>query len=618
MAARLVRGRPAAWWRAKRRRLLRFWALGAAVSVVVTLASALGVLEATQARTYDALLTLVGRHVASGVVIVAIDDEDFEALGQVQPLPRDYLAKILRGLQRAGASVVAFDVDFAAPTAHDAALAAAIAGFSEHGLGKVVLTLAQPPEGPLAPPAFTTRLLRGAPDVPIDADDVIRRAVLFVPEGNGGRPSLAAAVVGRVAGLDQAGLEDTLARGRIPGDAGARGLPVIRPGEGLRINFAGPTRTFLTLPGRTVAALAADGADPPTDNPIRGKVALVGAAFAASRDFFKTPHGEMPGVEIQANIVHMVLTRSFIRPAGWLLAFALQLAVVAGAGVVMVAVSGLLGTMLCLAVPVAVALPASLLAFSRGGYWIDFVLPLMATRGLTLLASFLEGRRVEREFGQYVSPEVARSVADEVASLEGERRMVSILFADVRNFAPLLEQLPSSAVARRLTEYYDAMSELTFAHRGMIHDFSGAGIMAVFGAPLEDGDHAAHAIRTAVGMSARLAALNARWKDAGLPTLTMGIAVHSGEVFAGNIGSKGRKKYALVGDNVTVASRVEGLNHDFGTAILITHATREALGDRVQVRDRGVVQVGDREEPVRVYEVIALTEEPAAMTQGRR
>ncbi len=145
-------------------------------------------------------------------------------------------------------------------------------------------------------------------------------------------------------------------------------------------------------------------------------------------------------------------------------------------------------------------------------------------------------------------------------------------------------------------------------HRGIIIDFVGDAVLAVYGAPLENPAHALDAVRTGLATQAGLVALNARWQARGLPTLKMGIGIHTGSVFAGNVGAPDRIKYAVIGDTVNVAARVEGLNKELGTAFLITEDTYAILPGRVQVGDRGEMKVKGRHRPVRVYEVFSLAD----------
>jgi adenylate cyclase len=615
------RRRLGSWWRTHRRRLLQFWAVGIAASVIVTVASAAGYLEGTQARTLDLLMRLRGSQLVSDVVIVAIDDDAFESLGQRQPLARDYLARLVVGLRRAGAAVVGLDIAFDAPTtpAADRALARAIGEFGDGGLSRVVLTSdATPPSGALASPAFLGRVVRGESTTPDDEDGLVRRTALLAP-GSAGRfgPSFSLAIVARLAGISQRALDDALGESggelalpvlRRDGSLDLSGDPplVIRPGELQRINFVGSEKSFLTVPARAVAPLAEPTVEVAPDNPFRGRIVLVGATFKESRDFALTPYGSLPGVEVHANIVHMLLTRSFIRPSGWALSFVLQVVAVLGTGVVLVVYPPLTATIVSVGGMFLLGFPASYVVFRRASYWIDFVLPILATRFLGFGADTLERRRFKQAFSRYVSKEVAAQVLAEAPGLSGERREVSILFSDLRGFTTLSEGMEPERVAATLNEYFDAMTAAIFRYRGMINDFVGDAVMAIFGAPLADREHPLHAARAALAMSEALEALNARWKKQGLPLLRMGIGIHTGDVFAGNVGGRARMKYTIIGDAVNVASRVEGLNKELSTTILITEATRRALGDRAESRDCGPREVKGRTELVQVHELLAV------------
>jgi adenylate cyclase len=599
--------------------------------VIVTAASAAGYLEGTQAKTLDLLMRLRGSELVSDVVIVAIDEDAFDSFGQRQPMPRDYLAKLVRGLRRAGAAVVGLDITFQTATApaEDAALARAIADFNDGGLSRVVLTAtAMPKSGPLADPALVRGLVRGMPDIPEDNDAMIRKTALLVP-GSDGRPepSLALAVVARAGGMTQTTLDDALraAGGELSlpvwrgsGGLDPRGDPplAIRPGELLRINYVGRAKSFLTIPANAVAALADPGAEIAPDNPFRGRVVFVGATFQEGRDYFTTPHGAMAGVEVHANVAHMLLTRSFIRPSGWLVSFAIQVLVVMGTGAVLVTYSPMIGTLVSVGGMILIGFPASYVIFHRGSYWVDFMLPILATRFLGFGADTLERRRFKAAFSRYVSKEVAAQVLADASGLRGERREVSVLFSDLRGFTTMSETMPPEQVAAILNEYFDAMTAAIFKHRGMINDFVGDAVMAIFGAPLTDREHAWHAVQAALAMSEALEALNVTWKVDGLPQLRMGIGIHSGEVFAGNVGGRSRVKYTLIGDAVNVASRVEGLNKELATSMLITEATRRILGDRVVVRDCGPREVKGRAELVHVHELLGLGSDPPGTQEG--
>lgn len=622
-----IRQRASVWWQRHRRRLLQFWALGIVVSIGLTAVSAAGYLEGTKALSLDLLLQLRGPRLASDVVIVAIDDASFEALGQRQPISRDHLARVVRGLQRAGAAVVGLDVALTAASAPaaDAALARAVREFADGGLSRVVLVAVEAPlSGPLSEPVFWMSVVRGSPDLPDDLDGTTRRVAPVVPQEGRLAPAFSMAVTARLAGLDQPALERAVAAGSVrlarwpEGEGTAPATPLdVRPGDFWRINYMGPARSFLTIPSSVVAALADGGAGLAADNPFRGRVALVGATFRDSREFFETPYGRLTGVEVHANVIHMLLTRTFVRPSGWAITLAVQLALALAAGLLMVTLRPTAAAALILVVAPALGVAVSYLAFHRGSYWIDFSLPFVATQVLAAGMDWLERRRVRQAFGRYLSPQVAAAVLADAPSLAGRRRDVSVLFSDLRGFTTLAETMAPEEVARRLDEYFDVMTRIIFRHGGMVNDFIGDAVMAVFGAPLGDRDHAMHAVQAALAMDEGLQALNARWAEAGLPPLRMGIGVHSGEVFAGNVGGRSRTKYTIVGDAVNVGSRVEGLNKELGTTILITEATFSILAGRVKARDCGPLPVKGRHEPVRVFELQGVATEAVGAPVGR-
>jgi adenylate cyclase len=187
----------------------------------------------------------------------------------------------------------------------------------------------------------------------------------------------------------------------------------------------------------------------------------------------------------------------------------------------------------------------------------------------------------------------------------GEVRTVSILVADLRGFTALAERITPSRTATILNDYLTVMVEVILARRGIIQDFAGDGILAVFGLPREDPDHTWHAVVSAVEMQAALDGLC--WRGEGeWIRLAMGVSVHTGEVFAGTLGSPRTPKYGVVGDTVNTASRIEELNRGLGTSVVLSGEAVAQLRDRVQVRNRGWFPVRGRSHPVEVFELLAL------------
>ena len=294
-----------------------------------------------------------------------------------------------------------------------------------------------------------------------------------------------------------------------------------------RISYTGPPGTLTAFPAGPLVALARSGQDVAADNPFRDRIVLVGGTFAMSRDFYPTPTGFMSGVEIQGNAVHTLLTRRIMRPPPWWL----NLAVLLGACLVVAVASlwlrPLWATAASLAL-VATIVAASFEAYRRGGYWLDFVAPVAAMLIYQQGARIMARRRLRAAFGQYVSPEVMARVLRAGSHLGGEMREVTVLVSDLRGFTTLCERLAPAQVTEAMNEYLTAMVDRILAHRGMVSDFIGDGILAFFGAPVDDPEHPWHAVQTALEMQAALEALNARWTREGKLPLAMGIAVNTG------------------------------------------------------------------------------------------
>ena len=603
-----------AWWRTRRHRLLQIWAVGLVVSVLVTAASAQGYLESWQSWALDILQKMQGRQYPTEVYIVAIDDDAFQQLGGRTPLPRDYIAKVIRGIGKSGAAAIGVDIQFDTPTtpAADAALAAAIREFSDGGLSRVVLL---GPLGvndtPLGAAALGSSVVLASPDVPTDKDELIRHIDPVIPAQGRLLSTLALATLARANGLDDRALTEALVTGRplaLPrlrrGRLERNGTPPIeaRLDSSWPINYVGAPGGFYIIKSDVLAALAEPGAE--GGDAMRGAIVLLGGTFKAGRDSYLTPYGRMTGVEVHANVAHMLATRRFIRPSNWAAAFLLDAGVVLVAGLVLVTLRPAMGTIVCVGGSLLLGVPAAIVAFDRGGYWIDFVLPILAISMMGFVTDALDRRRFRDSFARYLSRDVMAQVLDDTPTLQGEYREVSILFSDLRGFTTMSERMLPADIAAHLNEYFEAMTAAIFKHRGMINDFVGDAVMAVFGAPVPDRDHAWHAVRSAIDMDRALTELNERWRKAGLVELRMGVGIHTGRVFAGNIGGRDRMKYTVIGDPVNVASRVEGLNKELSTTLLVTEETLAAVGDRVRVRDCGPVAVKGRVEKVRVFEVL--------------
>jgi adenylate cyclase len=224
------------------------------------------------------------------------------------------------------------------------------------------------------------------------------------------------------------------------------------------------------------------------------------------------------------------------------------------------------------------------------------------TEGFNRMVAGLREREVIREtFGKYISPEVRDEILAGRVPLAGSLREVSILFADLRDFTPWVESTDPTQVVTDLNAYFTEMDAAIRANGGLVLQFIGDEIEAVFGAPVEDPRHADAALRAALDMRVRLQAWNGGRRAAGKPVLRHGIGIHTGTVLAGNIGSSARLSYALVGDAVNLASRIQSLNKDLGTDILISDATRRRLEGSYTLTAFPAVRVKGRSSEVEVF-----------------
>jgi adenylate cyclase len=222
--------------------------------------------------------------------------------------------------------------------------------------------------------------------------------------------------------------------------------------------------------------------------------------------------------------------------------------------------------------------------------------------GFNRMVGGLRERELLKEtFGKYVSPEVRDEILSGRLTLEGQTREVTILFADLRDFTPWVEATAPQEVVRDLNHYFTEMNEAIRGQRGLVLQFIGDEIEAVFGAPVSDPAHAGSAVRAALEMRARLARLNAERAGAGKVPLRHGIGIHTGRVLAGNIGGGERLSYALVGDPVNLASRIQSLTKELGADVLVSGATGRLLDGAFALAPLPAVRVKGRTVEVEVY-----------------
>jgi len=226
--------------------------------------------------------------------------------------------------------------------------------------------------------------------------------------------------------------------------------------------------------------------------------------------------------------------------------------------------------------------------------------------GITVVDTFVREQRERRRLSQFFSPAVLREVVRHrrEQSLGSSRRLVTVLFADIRGFTALSEKLQPEEVAEMLREYLTEMTEIVFKHGGTVDKYIGDCVMALYNVPLEDPDHVLHAMQTALEMQERTLEVSARWESRLGTAIRSGIGINTGEAVVGTLGSRQRLEYTAIGDTINLGSRLEALTKEHGVAIVISEFTRRRLADTFLTRELGEVTVRGRTQPVKIYGVL--------------
>jgi adenylate cyclase len=354
---------------------------------------------------------------------------------------------------------------------------------------------------------------------------------------------------------------------------------------------------------------------------LKGRIVLVGTSAPGLVDLRSTPVGAtFPGVEVHANLIAGMLDGTIKERPPYTV----------GAEVIMLSVFGLV---LAIALPLLSPLRSTILflAVLTSAVTLNFAvwtsgntaLPLAATM-LMIISLFVldmsygyfvetrSKRQFTELFGQYVPPKLVDEMAKDPTqySMEGKNEVLTVLFTDIRGFTTISESLDPRTLAAFLNEFLTSMSYVIQANRGTVDKYMGDAIMAFWGAPVPSAEHAREAVRTALAMQAEVPRLNERFKARGWPAVSIGIGLNSGPMSVGDMGSKIRRAYTVMGDAVNLASRLEGLTKYYGVGIIVGHATREATPGIVY-RELGRVRVKGKEEPVAIFEPIGAEGEVA-------
>jgi adenylate cyclase len=590
--------------RRSRRRLALLGLVAVAAPVIALVAYATGVLEKLELTTVDARFSVRGaEHPPRRIVVVGVDENSLADLPN--PVPRRDDAAVIARLAQAGARVIGIDFEFSGSDAGRLRYCPAFQGDAPVNDCALVTATIQAHDVVFAATAVDahgrTNVLGGTDlrylnataghaAVPTDADGAVRR-VWYEWQAI---PSFAVAVAEQFLHrrVGSSGFDQTI-----------DGAPAAW------IDFRGPAGTVPLIPYIDVLRGRFDPAL------VRGRIVIVGDVTASLKDVFTTSVGGdalMPGPELQAEAIDTVLRGLPLQNASGLVAVVLILAL----GVVVPAASIRIPLIPTLAIALAATvafLVAAQLAFD-GGTVIVVTYPLLALAlavvgGLAVhyVTETRERRRVHALFARFVPEDVVDEVlarADDDLRLGGVKRDGTVMFCDVRGFTTFAESLPVERVMTVLNGYLTEMTDAVLNHGGTLVAYMGDGIMAVFGAPLPQPDHADRALAAAREMlGPRLRAVNESMRGTSLGwAFEIGIGLNSGHVLSGHVGSARRMEYTAIGDTTNTAARLEAMTKGSPHQILIAESTRSRLAapppDLVFV---GESAVRGRQEPIRLW-----------------
>jgi len=544
------------------------------------------------------------------LVIVSVDEKSIAEMGQF-PWPRGVHAKLISTLTKAGAKAIAFDILF-------------LENDKDHPEGDVLLGEAAEKSGKVV---FGMVFDQSAdntaidPKVPIDElaqEHVLIGSVNIFPEVDGVNRALPAWVdfAGqKVPGLSLAAL--AISRGVTPEKLLEElNLPTVGSWNELYLNFLGakvspegklespfPHIPFVdVITGRTPAAFFQD------------KIVLVGGTAIALFDYTPVPNiPNFPGLDVHATALHNFLSGNFLRKAGshWtlllILGFGLfggflfaRVAAWQGAGAGVVLLAGLYAVCQYL--------------FVRKFVVLEFIAPATAVLGTYVAVLFYrfmteekEKRWIKGAFSQYLSPQVVEVLQNDPSKLRlgGEEREMTVFFSDLAGFTSISEALKPTELVTILNEYLTDMSDIILKHGGLVDKYIGDAIMAFWNAPVDQPRHAEQACLAAIEQIQKLGDLQRRFSERGLPLIDCRVGVNTGPMVVGNMGTKAKLNYTVMGDAVNLASRLEGANKPFHTHIMISEFTYEKAKDAVEARELDLLRVKGKAIPIKVYDLVA-------------
>lgn len=588
----------------------RVWSRGLIVASVVIAVSFLGLLEPAEQWGLNVLFDVRGPQPPQApIVIVSIGEDSFDELNLAWPWPRALHAQFLDIVSQAHPAAIGFDVVFAEPSIRgdedDKTLADAIGRAGNVILGAAITDVqGNPYQGvaqsktDLNPPIKILRKQAagyGFVNPVSDNDAFVRSIELRRTFDNDAieNKELLSFDLSIYLHAVKTGLKAEPSRAR-----------------GFLINYRGGPQTFETVPYYRVL----NGEVPPET--FADKIVLVGATSPILHDVFPTPfapHGDMPGVEIHANVLETLIQGIPISRAPWSV---VAILIVVGS-ILAVWVTNRFRPLNALALVLAMGggyCAVVLGLFVKGRVWLDVVtIPgaLGFGYGTAVLENFIREQREKRRLSRFFSPAVLTEIIQQRddRALGTARRRITVLFSDIRGFTTMSEKLAPEQVVEILKEYLTELTEVVFRHGGVVDKYVGDCIMALYNVPFDQPDHAAEAVRTALDFQKRTHEISERWKAKLGVEIKNGVGINTGEAVVGTMGSQQRLEYTAIGDTVNLAARLESITKDFRSPVIISETTYQDVRTQFRTRCLGEVTVKGKEIPVKIYAVMEAAEE---------
>lgn len=590
------------------------------------------------------------------VVLVTVDEKSISALGR-WPWPRTTIASLVEKLTGYGVKAVGFDITFSETSKEDAALASALKKSPATFLGYFFYTTEEEMvhanltsqeieenDQTILPSRLNltskklessgkkvfgaqTNVRQIASSLPSDRqgffnvfpddDGMIRRLPLALFYKGSAYPSLSLQLASFA--KDFSPIPIFKEEGVLDGLAVADVKVPLNPRGEFFINYRGPAQTF---PHISITDVLQGTAAPEA---LKDKIVLIGATAIGIFDLRVTPmDSNFPGVEVQANVIDNILAGDFLTtgPAWRMASFLLVIGVGLFFGLAIPFFRPLTSFFIFCGVFFGLVLTGYFL-FARELILLDNFQPtlncVLVYSGITIYRFFTEERerrKIKRTFQHYMSPAVIKQLLDNPSLLKlgGERKELTVLFSDIRDFTPKSEKLPPEKVVQLLNDYFNVMTEVVFKYDGTIDKFIGDAIMVIYGAPIFHEDHALRASLTAIEMIQELKKYKEEWcKKYSLDDFQIGIGLNTGPMAVGNMGSEKRLSYTAIGDSVNLASRLESLTKEYKIPIIISDAHYQAVKYHCEAKELGQVQVKGKKEKTLIYELVGKKAEgPAA------